>query len=350
MPSGLELAAQHDAAGRHNDAINALAVATKQGDLAAMTELGKRLVVGDRGPYLPKDGAKFLSDAARAGNADAAIRLACMSALGAHVEQSWEAAFGLLVQAAELGSESAQGQLRILAGHSATEGGDDWRQLARSIDLSTWLTPLPCQVLNESPLVRHYPDLLSDAACAWLKQQQAQHKLNTARVFSADHVRDIEDSMRTNSVRPLHLACIDLINVVVQYRISAVCRIPVDNFDGPTALHYAVGEEIKDHHDYVNPNIPNYDTEIATRGERLITFLIYLNDDYDGGETAFPLLNVSHKGKRGHGLSFVNTLPNGKPDKRSVHAGRPPTRGEKWLLSQFVREHAVFNTPAESLY
>jgi len=349
MANGLELAAELDAAGRHDDAVNALAVATKQGDLAAMTELGKRLIIGDRSPYLPKDGAKLLSDAARAGSADAALRLACMSALGAHVEQSWGTAFGLLVHAAELGSESARGQLRVLAGHTASEGGDDWQQLARSIDLKLWLSPPPGRTLHEAPQIRHYPNFFSDAACAWL-MDQIQDKLKPARIYSGDHVRDIEDSMRTNSVGPLHLACIDLVNVVLQYRIAAVCRMPVDNFDGPTALHYAVGEEIKDHYDYVNPKIPNYENEIKTRGERLLTFLVYLNGDYDGGQTAFPLLGVEHKGQRGDAVSFVNVTPEGKPDGRSVHAGRPTTRGEKWLLSQFVREHAVYNTPAESLY
>lgn len=349
MVSGLKLAAELDAEGRHEDAVNALAVATKQGDLKAMTELAKRLIIGDRAPYLPKDGARLLSDAARAGNTDAAIRLACMYGLGAHVEQSWESAFGLLVYAAERGSESARGQLRVLAGHSDSEGGDDWQQLARSVDLASWLAPVPGRTLNEAPLIRHYADFVNDSACEWLMEHIAD-KLNPARIYSGDHVRDIEDEMRTNSVGPLHLACIDLINVVVQYRIAAVCGLSIDNFDGPTALHYRVGEEIKDHYDYVNPKIPNYENEIKTRGERLITFLVYLNDDYDGGETDFPLLNVSHKGKRGDGLLFVNALPDGKPDGRSVHAGRPPTRGEKWLLSQFVREQAVFNTPAESLY
>jgi prolyl 4-hydroxylase len=349
MSSGLELAAELDAAGRHDEAVNALAVATSAGDLEAMTELGKRLIIGDRAPYLPKDAVGMLSEAARKGNADAALRFACMTALGAHVEQSWEQAIGLLVHAAELGSESAHGQLRILAGYDAAGGGDDWPQLARSIDLAAWLTPVPGETLNEAPLVRHFPKVANDAACAWL-MEHVRDKLKPAMIYSGDNVRDIKDEMRTNSVGPLHLASIDLINVVVQYRIAAICRMPIDNFEGPTALHYAVGEEIKDHYDYVNPKIPNYETEIKTRGERLITFLIYLNDDYDGGETELPVLNVSHNGSRGDGLMFINVLPNGKPDGRSLHAGRPPTRGEKWLLSQFVRERAVFNTPAENVY
>ena len=107
MNAALTLAAEHDLAGRYDDAVNALARATQSGDLDAMTELGKRLVVGDKGPLLPKDGAAFLRDAAKAGHAEAATRLATLTALGAHVKQSWNDALGLLVYAAERGSVSA---------------------------------------------------------------------------------------------------------------------------------------------------------------------------------------------------------------------------------------------------
>jgi len=199
------------------------------------------------------------------------------------------------------------------------------------------------------PLVRHFPGFVSTTACDWLMQHVRQF-LQPAKIFSGDEGRHITDEMRTNSIGPLSLATIDMVNVIVQYRIAAVTGLSIDNFDGPTALHYAVGEEIKDHHDFINPTIPNYQHEIETRGERLVTFLVYLNGDYDGGETAFPKLNVSHKGQIGDGLLFVNTDADGKPNVRSVHAGRPPIRGEKWLLSQFVRQRPVFNTPAESLY
>lgn len=347
--SGLERAAQHDAAGEHDDAVNALARAANAGDFTAMTELGKRLLVGDRAPYMPKDGARLLSDAARGGNTDAAERLSCLLALGAHAEQNWNGAIGLLIHAAELGSKSAQGQLRILAGHDPAEGGDDWQALARSIDLAAWLAPVPGETLCEGPPIRHYPNFANPAVCAWLKEG-ASRLLKPAMIYSGDNVRDIKDEMRTNSVGPWTLACVDMINVVVQYRIAAICGMSIDHFEGPTALQYAVGEEIKDHYDYVNPKVPNYENEIKTRGERLITFLVYLNDDYDGGETDFPQVNVSHKGRLGDGILFVNALHDGRPDPRSVHAGRPPTRGEKWLVSQFVRQRPVYNTPAENVY
>jgi prolyl 4-hydroxylase len=106
-------------------------------------------------------------------------------------------------------------------------------------------------------------------------------------------------------------------------------------------LHYDVGEEIKNHFDFVDPKTPNYQQEIAERGQRIVTFLLYLNDDYTGGETDFPRLGVSHKGRRGEGLFFSNALPTREPDLRMIHAGRPPLSGEKWIVSQFIRDREM---------
>ena len=74
------------------------------------------------------------------------------------------------------------------------------------------------------------------------------------------------------------------------------------------------------------------------RGQRTETFLIYLNDDYSGGETHFPELGLSHVGARGDALVFSNVDAAGKPDDATRHAGLPPTSGEKWLFSQWIRE------------
>jgi hypothetical protein len=76
---------------------------------------------------------------------------------------------------------------------------------------------------------------------------------------------------------------------------------------------------------------------VAVHGQRAMTVLIYLNDDYEGGETAFPVLGRGFKGRKGDALVFWNLMPDGAPDYRTAHIGRAPTRGEKWLFSQWVR-------------
>ena len=352
VSDALAAAAAHDAAGRHDDAIDVLARATQAGDTAATVALGKRLLVGDRAPWLPRDGARFLCDALRAGSVEAALRVATLTACGAYLKQSWGEALALLAFAAERGAPSAQAQLELLAGPEQASAGaapDRWRRLAASVDVRGWLTPASGTNLHGDPLIRLYRDFLPDAVCSWLIEH-ARDKLKRALVARASEHGDAATDIRTNRIAVYDLARLEVVHILVQHRMAVACGVPPLHTEAPTVLNYAVGEEIKNHYDFTNPRTPNYEKELAERGERLITFLAYLNDDYTGGETDFPLAQVRHKGRRRDGLLFMNALPNGKADPRSVHAGLPPTSGEKWLLSQFFRTRPALNTPAEVVY
>jgi hypothetical protein len=70
------------------------------------------------------------------------------------------------------------------------------------------------------------------------------------------------------------------------------------------------------------------------------TCLTWLNDDYEGGETEFPRIGFRHRGRTGGAMLFLNVTPDRGPDPLTLHAGLPPTRGHKWLLSQWVRDRA----------
>jgi len=342
-------AAEHDAAGRHDDAVEELAKAAQHGDIDATTELGKRLITGEHGLHLPQDGTRLLVDAVASGGIEATLRLATLAALGIYVAQSWPRALGLLASAAEKGSGSARSQLEIFARERLTENDaapDALRRLAERIDLASWLSPAESTSLSEEPAVRSFPEFTEDIVCAWLIER-ARGNLRRALVYDAAHGRDIEDHMRTNTAAGFDLMSADLVQVALQYRMAASVGLPIENMEGPTMLHYEVGEQITNHYDFLNPGSPNYHDEIRRRGERIITFLVYLNDDYGGGETEFPQLGIRHKGKRREGLLFANALPSGPPDLRMVHAGTPPTSGEKWIVSQFIRNRAVLNTRAE---
>jgi len=107
--------------------------------------------------------------------------------------------------------------------------------------------------------------------------------------------------------------------------------------EGSTVLHYGAGEEFFPHYDFLDTANPGYARQVAQFGQRVLTFLIYLNADFDGGETEFPMLGWKFKGKQGDAVFFHNVLPNMQPDRKTLHAGLAPTRGEKWLFSQWVR-------------
>jgi hypothetical protein len=126
----------HDAAGRHTDAINQLVAGVRSGDVEATTRLGKRLLVGDRAPLLPNDGARFLEDASARGGAEPASVLAVLFAVGGSARHDLRAALDSLVTAAERGWPAAQAQLRTLGAPAADSGGASrWRDLAATVDL-----------------------------------------------------------------------------------------------------------------------------------------------------------------------------------------------------------------------
>ena len=80
---------------------------------------------------------------------------------------------------------------------------------------------------------------------------------------------------------------------------------------------------------------------MKAKGQRLATLLLYLNDDYEAGRNRFSeVLEFRHKGRKGDAILFHNVLDSGVPDPRTLHAGLAPTRGEKWLFSQWLRRSA----------
>ena len=341
-------AANHDAAHRHDEAINSLARGVKAGDVESMTRLGKRLFTGDAAPHLPREAVGFLIDAAKAGGAEAPAILAVLSATGASVRQSWQEGLSALVLAAERGWQPAQAQLRVLAADrtlaAASElvhtSSDIWKQLGSSVAAGPWHLAPERRVLSRDPLVVSFPNLLTPEICAWLIAE-AVPRLEPAKVYDSVAGQDIVHETRTNSAATFGLGNVGFVHLLVQARMAASCGIPFQNMEAPAILHYRPGQEITNHFDFVDPRTtPNYAEEVARNGQRVVTFLAYLNDDYQGGETDFPNFGVRHKGTKGEGLYFVNAFPDGKPDLRMVHAGRPPVEGDKWIVSQFIRSRA----------
>ena len=80
-----------------------------------------------------------------------------------------------------------------------------------------------------------------------------------------------------------------------------------------------------------------YGRDGTYQDDRLATFLMYLNDDYEGGDLDFVKVGFSYKGKTGDGLFFAS-MREGKPDPQSLHGARPVTKGEKYIFSQWIHD------------
>ena len=334
--SAIARARAFDADGRHDEAINELANAAQRGDADAMTELAKRIIIGDRAPRLRRQGIGLLEDAVKMGSAEAADRLAVIHAAGVAAAPDWRAALKMLTLAAERGWAPARAQLEVLASMLQRDAHGS-AALPDDASLRQLLVPSAGQVRHEDPRIVNFRAFVSGRVCDWLIDR-ARGRLERARVYDAGRHTDVVDDSRTNSFAVFNAMEADLVHLLVQTRMAAGCGQPVSHMEAATVLHYGVGETIGYHYDFVDPQHPNYAEEVRTRGHRVATFLVYLNDGYEGGETVFPRIGVRHAGRRGDGLLFVNTLPDGQANPRTLHAGEAPTRGEKWVFSQFVRD------------
>ena len=282
--------------------------------------------------------AARLEQVAQDGDADAACMLATLAAVGAGRRQDFGRALDQLQLAAERGSDHARDQLRLLAASSgAGEGaGDDWRALRARIDVARLLQVPEREILSESPRLRVYRGFASPAECAWV-MERLRPKLGPAMIYDEASGRGEVDPRRSNSAVGVRLTDLDVVIEILRARISAATSVPEFTFEVPQVMHYTVGQEFRPHHDFLDPQKPSLAAEVAQRGQRIMTFLVYLNDDFEGGETEFPSAGIAWRGRTGDGLAFANVTPDDRPDPMSLHAGLPPTSGEKWILSQWIR-------------
>jgi prolyl 4-hydroxylase len=109
--------------------------------------------------------------------------------------------------------------------------------------------------------------------------------------------------------------------------------------EAPYVLSYEVGKQYKARFDFLIPGDPAFQDFLDAMGQRVATCLTGLNDGDEGGETAFPRIDWSHRADVGDSMLFLNVRTSGRtPDPMSLRAGMPVTRGRKWLLSQCVRD------------
>ncbi len=303
------------------------------GGPSAVTALGLALLQSGSPQRDAAEGFSKLEQAARAGDGRALAQLSVFAAGGVNREPSWEAALDALVASASAGWAPAQREVQFLAGTVR----EDWGALREEIILNGWFEPPDVSVVSESPRIGLVRGFLPPVACDWFINR-AKGALTPASIYNDGKNGARLSKERTNSEFAFDLFNADIASCALQARIEAAFDAPAVNFETLTLMHYAPGQQFTPHHDFLNPAVPGMAENIRAQGQRVLTVLVYLNDDYQGGETEFPNAGFVHKARRGDALVFANVDQSGAPDPKTLHAGRAPTRGEKWILSQWVRD------------
>ena len=121
-------------------------------------------------------------------------------------------------------------------------------------------------------------------------------------------------------------------------RLSRVMNLPLENGEGLQVLHYPEGAGSEPHHDYLQPTNAANRESVQRSGQRVSTLVTYLNDVPAGGQTVFPALGWAVSPVRGNAVYFEYGDDAGRVDARSLHASMPVTRGEKWVVTKWMRQ------------
>jgi prolyl 4-hydroxylase len=120
--------------------------------------------------------------------------------------------------------------------------------------------------------------------------------------------------------------------------VCALTGIPISHQEAPHLVMYDVGGKYDAHHDFFHPNTDYYEGHTKVGGQRVVSTLLYLNDNFTGGETAFPKRDIVVKPKTGRILAWRNITLSNELDYNSLHTGKPVISGKKFVLIIWTRE------------
>lgn len=234
----------------------------------------------------------------------------------------------------------------------------------RTIDLS-YVSGLPegkdaenrtatLETLSLRPLVVSVDGFLSDEECDII-QELATPRIKYSGVVLKDQDQGRPASDFRTSQSAFLSADIHPAFERIDYRTSALVRIPRSHQETVQVLRYGNTEYYSAHNDYFDPK--DYQSDANTlrliqngKRNRLATVFWYLSDVAEGGETAFPRFNngpqpsdfkdctvgLLVKPQRGKVIIFYSLLADGNLDPLSLHGACAVKDGTKWAANKWV--------------
>jgi prolyl 4-hydroxylase len=319
--------------------------AASAGQPRSMCHLGYALMTGCLGQKDPEQAMEWFIAAAGRGDPGALLAVAEFCATGYYLPADPGRALKLAVTAAESGWQVAGEYARSLGvdpTHAAASPLPDIAEISPSHGNEM---PAPeLSVASWAPRVIVIRRLLSAFECAEIANAAAEHLMPSFIV-------DADGNLGTHQIRTSHEVRLrpGIRNIVinaVEKRMAEWSQFPLENGEFPLVLHYQDEQSFEQHFDYFIPEkFVLGEGPLEFGGQRVATQLIYLNEDFEGGETRFDNSGLVMRPERGACMLFHNLKPDHNVDPLTRHTGVAVTRGAKWLLSRWIRE-LPFDQPA----
>lgn len=293
-------------------AVNVITEAANDGDGAALYELARWRVFGQ--PVARDFGAarSLFERAAWAGHRPAALTHSVFVAIGAGGPSDWTEAIRIMRRAASCDPVAAQ-QMRLLDAMELDHCG-----------MPTTLPPV--KRVSGSPRLAIVRGLLTPDECTHVRTL-AEPLMAPSVVADPVSGKMVAHPVRTSDDATLGPLQMDLVVEAINRRIAAVTGTTVEQGEPLAVLRYAPGQQYRLHHDCL-PGEAN---------QRQQTLIVFLNEEFSGGETHFPAIDTAIRGSTGDAIFFKNLTSDGRVDQASTHAGLPVADGEKWICTRWIR-------------
>ncbi|KAA8545792.1 hypothetical protein F0562_020757 [Nyssa sinensis] len=213
----------------------------------------------------------------------------------------------------------------------------------------SWATSIPFQILSWKPRALYFPNFATAEQCRSIIKIARSNLKPSNLALRKGETSESTKGIRTSSGTFIS-ASEDKTGTLnfVERKIASATMIPRTHGEAFNILRYEVGQRYVAHYDAFNP--AEYGPQ---KSQRIASFLLYLSDVEEGGETMFPFENGSNMGmgydykrciglkvkpRQGDGLLFYSVFPNATIDRASLHGSCPVIKGEKWVATKWIRD------------
>ncbi|KAF6027107.1 hypothetical protein EB796_014590 [Bugula neritina] len=118
-------------------------------------------------------------------------------------------------------------------------------------------------------------------------------------------------------------------------RVATILNLDIDSAEPFQVLSYGIGGFYLQHYDWDDDE----DSFPGFGGNRIATWIFYLNDVKEGGATVFPHVGAAVWPEKGGAAFWRNLHYNGTPNDLNLHAACPVLKGYKWASNKWFHQH-----------
>jgi prolyl 4-hydroxylase len=192
--------------------------------------------------------------------------------------------------------------------------------------------------LHKQPNICYYHGVFDGNECDFIiEESERTGRYERSMIYNTETQLSESTEMRTST------SFVDKENKFDKIKVKAyeiikekLPNISIKHIEQAQIQKYENTQYVKNHVDYFNIN-----GKKITDSDKIATLIVYLNDDFGGGETLFNHFNIKINPIKGSALFFQYNY-NDYLNEKSRHEGLPVIEGTKYIITFWVREQPLW--------